>query len=198
MDLTQRVKVHESVTLADDWAVLKKTRLSLKRRDGEWQEMWRETYDRGDGAVILPYDPVRRTVLLGRQFRWPAFHVGHRDELVEAAAGLLDDAAPEERIRAEVSEELGLALGPATKVFEMFMSPGSVTETLHFFIAEYSAGDRVSAGGGEAHEGEDIEVLELTIDEAMEWVGDGRIRDAKTVILVQHLALTILRKGPKE
>ncbi len=195
MDLTDRVDVHETVVLADDWAELKKTRLSLRRRDGTWQEMWRETYDRGDGAVILPYDPVRQTVLLARQFRWPAYYTGHREELVEAAAGLLDDAAPEERIRAEVSEELGLALGPAEKVFEMYMSPGSVTETLHFFVAAYDASDRVGSGGGAVEEGEDIEVLELTIDEAMDWVADGRIRDAKTVILVQHAALKIFAKG---
>ncbi len=195
MDVTNRVKVHESIILADDWAVLKKTRLSFKRRDGTWQEMWRETYDRGDGATILPYDPKRRTVLLGRQFRWPAYVTGHREELIEAAAGLLDDADPEERIRAEVSEELGLALGPARKVFEMYMSPGSVTETLHFFLAEYSAADRISAGGGEIDEGEDIEVLELLIEDAMDMVADGRIRDAKTVILLQHAALEIFGKG---
>jgi len=157
--------------------------------------MHRETYDRGNGATLLPYNLARRTVLLVRQFRYPAFVNGHDDLLIEAAAGLLDDAAPEERIRAEVEEELGYRLGEVRKIFESFMSPGSVTEKLHFFVAPYEASMRIGAGGGLAEEGEDIEVLELDIDEALAMVADGRIADAKTVMLLYHAKLHLFAPG---
>lgn len=191
MSIADRVKVLAEVTLADDWSVLKKTQLSWRRSDGSWQVSWRETYDRGDGAVILPYDVERRTVLLIQQFRYPAFKAGYDSLMIEAAAGLLDEASPDDRIREEASEELGLRIGKAERVFESFMSPGSVTERLHFFVAPYRAEDRVSEGGGLAHEGEDIHVLELDVDEAMEMVRDGRICDGKTIMLLQHAALNL-------
>ncbi|WP_116132444.1 GDP-mannose pyrophosphatase [Tropicimonas sp. IMCC34043] len=189
MGIAERLKVLERTVLSDDWATLTKYRLLWRRRDGREQELIRQAYDRGNGAAILPYDPVRRTVLLTRQFRLPVFLDGHDDLLTEAAAGLLDAASPAERIREEAEEELGLRLGEARQVFDIFMSPGSVTERLYFFVARYDAADRVSAGGGLVAEGEDIEVLELDFDEAMAQLADGRICDAKTVILLQYAAL---------
>lgn len=187
--MSDRFRITKVETLADDWGVLKKTHLELRLRDGTWAAMTRETYDRGDGAVILPYDPDRRRVLLGRQFRWPAASVGHEEDLIEAAAGLLDAANPEDRIRAETSEELGLELGPTTRIMTLFMSPGSVTERLHFFVAPFDSTAPRAPGGGVRAEGEDITVLDLSIDDAMEMVMDGRICDGKTVLLLQHAKL---------
>lgn len=195
MTLQDRVRVHEVTLLSDNWYTLKTTALDWRRNDGSWQRMHRETYDRGNGATLLAYNRARRTVLLTRQFRYPAFVNGWDDLLIEAAAGLLDNAAPEERIRAEVEEELGYRLGAVHKVFECFMSPGSVTEKLHFFVAEYEPSMRVGAGGGLAEEGEDIEVLEFGIDEALAMVADGRIADAKTILLLYHARLHLFAPG---
>lgn len=186
---SERVRVRDVTLLSDNWYTLKTTRFDWQRRDGRWQTQQRETYDRGNGAVLLAYDLTRRTVLLVRQFRYPAFVNGHDGLLIEAAAGLLDDAAPEARIRAEAEEELGYRLGEVRKVFEAFMSPGSVTEKLHFFVAPYDAGMRIGDGGGLAEEGEDIEVLELPFDEALAMAADGRIADAKTILLLYHAQL---------
>jgi len=191
MTIHDRVRVHEVTLLSDNWYVLKSTRFDWLRNDGRWQRMDRETYDRGNGATLLPYNLAQRSVLLTRQFRYPVFVNGHDDLLIEAAAGLLDNAAPEERIRAEVEEELGYRLGTVQKIFESFMSPGSVTEKLHFFVAPYEPSMRIGSGGGLAEEGEDIEVLELGIDEALAMVADGRIVDAKTVMLLYHAALHV-------
>jgi nudix-type nucleoside diphosphatase (YffH/AdpP family) len=195
MTLQDRVRVHEATLLSDNWYTLKTTAFDWRRNDGQWQRMHRETYDRGNGATLLPYNLAQRTVLLTRQFRYPAFVNGHDDLLIEAAAGLLDNLAPEERIRAEVEEELGYRLGAVQKIFEAFMSPGSVTEKLHFFIAEYEPSMRIGNGGGLADEGEDIEVLELGIGEALAMVADGRIADAKTVMLLYHAQLHVFRPG---
>lgn len=191
MSIADRVRVETVQTLSDDWYVLKKTVFSYRRNDGAWQRQSRETYDRGNGAVILLYDPERRTVVLTRQFRYPAFVNGYDDLLIEAPAGLLDNASPEDRIRAEVEEETGYRVRDVRPIFDAFMSPGSVTERLHFFVARYSAADRIAEGGGNADEGEDIERLEPTIDEALAMVADGRIRDGKTIMLVQYAALNI-------
>ena len=128
-----------------------------------------------------------------RQFRYPAYVNGYDDLLIEAAAGVLDDEAPEVRIRAEAEEETGYRLGEVSKIFEAFMSPGSVTEKLHFFVAEYEPSMQIGSGGGIADEGEDIEVLELPIDEALAMIADGRIVDAKTIMLLQYAALNIFR-----
>lgn len=193
MSVKDRVRVRETRLLSDNWYVLKTATFDWKRRDGTWQTQSREVYDRGNGAVLLPYDLARRTVLLVRQFRYPAFVNGHDDLLIEAAAGLLDDAEPETRIRAEVEEELGYRLGEVQPVFQAFMSPGSVTEILHFFVAPYDATMRIGDGGGHPDEGEDIEVLELTVDEALAMIADGRIRDAKTIMLLQHAALHVFK-----
>jgi nudix-type nucleoside diphosphatase (YffH/AdpP family) len=185
-----RVRVIEQRVLADDWFVLKKTCFDYRHSNGQWQRLHRETYDRGDGATLLLFNRERETVVLTRQFRFPAFANGLPDGmLVEACAGLLDDEAPQAAIRREVQEETGFRIDMPRKVFEAFMSPGSVTERLHFFVAEYEAKDRVNMGGGDASEGEDIEVLELTLDRAMAMVHGGEIQDGKTIMLLQHAAL---------
>jgi nudix-type nucleoside diphosphatase (YffH/AdpP family) len=191
MSLADRIRIREVRLLSDDWYVLKKTTFDWRRADGTWRTMSRETYDRGHGAVLLPYNLAARTVLLTRQFRYPAYVAGYDQLLIEAPAGLLDDATPEARIRAEVEEETGYRLGDVRKIFECFMSPGSVTERLHFFVAEYDASMRVGEGGGVEAEGEEIEVLELSIDEALAMIGRGDIADAKTIILLQHAALQL-------
>jgi nudix-type nucleoside diphosphatase (YffH/AdpP family) len=187
--MDDRVRVRDVRILSDDWSVLKKTTFDYRRRDGSWQTLSRETYDRGNGAVVLPVDPARSTVLLIKQFRYPAYVNGHKAPLIEAIAGRLDDRSPEIAIRREAEEEAGYSLGHLRRVFEAFMSPGSVTERLVFFTAEYRAADRLSAGGGVADEGEDIEVIELTIDTALAMVIRGEIVDAKTIMLLQHVKL---------
>ncbi len=187
-----RIRIHTVETLSDDWFLLQKTTFDYRRNDGSWQRQTRETYDRGHGATILLYNRERRTVVLVRQFRFPTYGNGHDGFLIETAAGLLDQASPEERIRAEVEEETGYRVGAVSKVFEAFMSPGSVTERLHFFVAEYAPASRVGNGGGLEEEGEDIEVLELAMDEAMRMMADGRIADGKTIMLLQYAALHLL------
>jgi nudix-type nucleoside diphosphatase (YffH/AdpP family) len=193
MSITDRVRIEEATVLSDEWAVLTKTRFAFRRSDGEWQVQVRESYDRGNGATILLYDRTRRMIVLTRQFRYPAYVNGYDDLLIETPAGLLDAMEPEARIRAETEEETGYRIGRIEKVFEAFMSPGSVTERLFFFTGEYQPSDRTSAGGGHANEGEDIETLEVTIDEALAMIADGRIVDAKTIMLIQHAALHIFR-----
>ena len=168
---------------------LKKTTFDYRRNDGSWETQIRQTYDRGNGAVILPFDRQRSTVLLVRQFRYPAFVSGHTEPLIEACAGLLDDDDPETCIRKEAEEELGYRLRDVRHLYTPFMSPGSVTERLSFFTADYTPNDRISDGGGAASEGEDIEVLEMTLDDALAAIADGGIIDAKTIMLVQHLKL---------
>ena len=191
MSIAHRVRVEDVTLLSDDWFVLKKTVLSYQRGDGSWQRLSRETYDRGNGATILLYDPERRTVILVRQFRYPAFVNGHDDFLIETPAGLLDQASPEARIRTETEEETGFRVRDVREVFDAFMSPGSVTERLHFFVARYEAGDRASQGGGLVEEGEEIDVLELDIEEAMGLIAAGTIRDGKTIMLLQYAALNL-------
>jgi nudix-type nucleoside diphosphatase (YffH/AdpP family) len=193
MGISDRVRVKDVRVLSDSRYVLKTTTLDYRRASGEWQTQHRETYDRGNGAVLLPYNLAQRTVVLVRQFRYPVFVNGHDDLLIEAAAGQLDNASPEMRIRAEAEEETGYRLGDIHKVFEAFMSPGSVTEKLHFFVAPYERSMRIGAGGGLEDEGEDIEVLELPVDEALAMIDDGRIVDAKTIMLLQYAALKIFR-----
>lgn len=188
-----RIRIHKVETLSDDWFLLQKTTFDYRRRDGSWQRQTRETYDRGHGATILLYNRERRTVVLVRQFRFPTWGNGHDGFLIETAAGLLDQASPEERIKAEVEEETGYRVGEVRKVFEAFMSPGSVTERLYFFVAEYQASSRTGEGGGLAEEGEDIEVLELPLDEALQMIADGSIADGKTIMLLQYAALHLLR-----
>jgi nudix-type nucleoside diphosphatase (YffH/AdpP family) len=193
MSVSDRVRVKDVRLLSDKKYILKATTFDWRRDNGEWQTQVRETYDRGNGAALLPYNRTRRTVVLVRQFRYPAFVNGYDDLLIEAAAGMLDNASPEVRTRAEAEEETGYRLHDVHKVFEAFMSPGAVTEKLHFFVAEYEPEMRVGDGGGLADEGEEIEVLELSIDEAITMIADGRIVDAKTIMLLQYAALHVFR-----
>ena len=186
--MQDRVQIRKVELLSNDWGVLKKTTFALATNDGGWDVQTRETYDRGNGATLLLFDRARRTVVLTRQFRLPAYVNGHDGFLVEAAAGLLDGASPEERIRAEVEEETGYRVGTVRRLWDAFMSPGSVTERLHFFVAEYAARDRVGPGGGVAAEGERLDVLELDIDAAVGMIGTG-IVDGKTIMLLQYAQL---------
>jgi nudix-type nucleoside diphosphatase (YffH/AdpP family) len=191
-ETADRVRIVDVKVLSDDWYVLKKVTFDYQRADGSWQRLSREAYDRGNGATLLLYEPERRTVVLTRQFRLPAFVNGHDGMLIEAPGGLLEAASPEERIRAEVEEETGYRVHAVRKVFEAFMSPGSVTEKLFFFVAEYTATAKVGDGGGIASEGEDIEVLELPIEEALAMVQRGEIVDGKTIMLLQYAALNLV------
>lgn len=183
-----KIRIIKTDTLSDDWYTLKKYTFDLQRQNGEWQRQSREVYDRGNGATILLYNRERRTVILTRQFRFPTYMNGYPGYLIETAAGLLDNMDAESRIKAEAEEETGFRLANVQKVFEAFMSPGSVTEKLHFFIAEYTARDKVSTGGGLAAEGEDIEVLEMGFDEALTGIDSGAIVDGKTIMLLYYVA----------
>ena len=181
-----RVRPVAVEVLSDDWYVLRKATFDFRRRDGSWTRQSREAYDRGNGATILLYEPRAGTVLLTRQFRWPAYVNGHPDGmLVEAPAGLLDEEEPEAAIRREAEEETGVRVGPVERLFEVFMSPASVPERLYFFAAPYQRDHRETAAGGLAEEGEDIEVLEVSMPDALAMVQDGRIADAKTIMLLQ-------------
>jgi nudix-type nucleoside diphosphatase (YffH/AdpP family) len=191
-DLTRNpdIVVRDVEVTSDGWHVLRRTTFDYRRRDGHWTTQQRETYDRGNGATILLYEPGQRTVLLTRQFRYPAYVNEHVDgRLVETAAGLLDEDEPETAIRREAKEELGVSVGALTHVFDVYMSPGSVTERLHFYAAPYDPADRTDSGGGVAEEGEDIEVLEVPIDEALAMIRAGRIVDGKTIMLLQWAVL---------
>ncbi|KHJ66935.1 GDP-mannose pyrophosphatase [Pantoea rodasii] len=189
--MQQKVRNIREQLLSDNWYTLKKYTFELQRADGSWQQQNREAYDRGNGAVILLYNRHKQTVVLTRQFRFPIFINGHHGFLIEAAAGLLDNASPEERIIAEAQEETGYTITHIEKVMEAYMSPGSVTEKLYFFIAEYADEDRQGAGGGVEEEGEDIEVLEWPLSQALAAIRSGEIMDAKTIMLLQHLALNV-------
>jgi len=192
-DISDRVQLHDLTILSDNHYILRKADFSWRRGDGSWQRMQREAYDRGNGAAILLYDTARRTVVLTRQFRMPAYLSGYRQMMIEAAAGLLDDASPEERIRKEAEEETGYTVGTVRKIFEAFMSPGSVTEILHFFVAAYTPASKSGTGGGIAGEGEDIAVLELPFDEAYAMIAGGGIVDAKTIMLLQYAKLNLFQ-----
>ena len=188
--IEDRVRVKEVKVLSDDWYVLKKTIFDFRRRDGSWQTLSRETYDRGNGATILLFNRERKSVLLTRQFRFPAFVNGSKNGmLIEACAGLLENEEAEDAIRRESAEETGYHLGSVKKLFEAYMSPGSVTEKLHFFAAEYDASSKQAEGGGDTEHGEEIELLELGLDDALKMIETGEIQDGKTIMLLQHAKL---------
>jgi nudix-type nucleoside diphosphatase (YffH/AdpP family) len=187
---TDRVRIDAVEVLSEGWSTLRQYRIRYRRADGIEQSLTRETYDRGDGATILLYNKARGAVILTAQFRLPAFVSGHTDGmLLEAPAGLLDSDHPADAIRREAEEETGYRIADVRHVFAAYMSPGSVTEQIHFFVAEYADADKVGAGGGHAGEGEDIAVLEVPMAEALAMIGDGRIVDAKTIILLYHVRL---------
>ena len=186
--MSERVRNVSERVLSDDHYVLRKASFELQRADGTWVSHQREAYDRGNGAAILLHDPDRDTVLLIRQFRWPAYSNGHPDGmLLEVCAGLLDDDDAETAIRREVLEETGLEVEEVRPLFESYMSPGSVTERLHFYYATYSVRDRVAERAGVAEEGEEIEPVELPVAEALEMLRGGEILDAKTIMLLRWL-----------
>lgn len=197
-DLTRNpdVAVTRVEVTSDGWHVLRRTTFDYRRADGQVSTQQRETYDRGNGATILLYDLAAQTVLLTRQFRFPAYVNDHPDGmLIEAAAGLLDDDEPDVAIRREASEELGVTVGILQHVFDLYMSPGSVTERVHFYVAPYTPADLTGPGGGVVEEGEDIEVLTIPVAEALSMVTDGRIVDGKTVILLQWAALNVFGRA---
>ena len=193
MSVADRIRLKRERVLSENYGRLTSTTFEWRRNDGAWQSMTRDVFDRGNAAAILPYNLARRTVLLVKQFRLPTYVNGYDDLLIEAAAGLLDEASPEDRIRAEAEEEIGYRLHHVEKLFEAFMSPGVVTEKIHFFIAAYEPGMRIGAGGGLADEGEDIEVLELSFGDTLAMIADGHIVDAKTIMLLQYAALNIFK-----
>lgn len=189
------IRILEQRVLAHDWYLLRKTTFEHRRRDGRLQVVSRETYDRGNGVALLLFDAARGTVILTRQFRFPAWVNGCADGmLIEACAGQLDGNDPVAAMQREAIEETGYDVRAPRKVFEAYMSPGSVTEKLHFFVAACADSDRRHAGGGEAGEGEDIEVLELPLARALAMIASGEIQDGKTIMLLQHAALTGLDK----
>lgn len=185
-----KVTIEKTEILSDNWYTLKKVTFTIQKKDGTFEQQSREAYDRGNGAVILLYNKKEETIILTRQFRLPTFINGNASGMmIEACAGLLDNDNPEDCIRRESEEETGYKISHIEKIFEAYMSPGSVTEILHFFIAEYSAEMRINDGGGLADEGENIEVLEVAFGEALKMIDSGEIRDAKTIMLLQHLRI---------
>lgn len=181
------VRILEKKLLSDNWYKLWRYTFEMTRADGKTETQHREAYDRGNGATILLYNPEQKTVILTRQFRLPSYVNGNPDGmLIEACAGLLDQDDPEQAIRRETEEETGYKIGEVQKVFEAYMSPGSVTEILYFFVAAYTKDHKVNDGGGVEHEQENIEVLELPFAQALEMVASGEIRDGKTIMLLQY------------
>lgn len=188
--MSDRAKVVAVETLAQNWGRLTRTELDYHRKDGSVQRLSREVYDHGNAAAILLFNPTAKTVLLVRQFRYPPLLNGDSPDLLEVCAGLLDGQPPEIAIAREALEETGHDPRELRHVCDVYASPGSVTEKVSLFTGLYDETTRRSAGGGLEHEGEEIEVVELDLSEALAMLGDGRICDAKTVILLQHLALT--------
>ena len=193
--MSKQVKITSKELLSDTWYVLHKYAFDIQQADGSWEQHKREVYDRGNGATIMLYNKTRNTVILTRQFRLPTYVNGHETGMmIEACAGLLDKDSPEDCIRKETEEETGYQISNIQKVYEVYMSPGSVTEILYFFIAAYSQDMKVSEGGGLAHEQENIEVLELDFHKALEMIKSGEINDAKTIMLLQHLVIEGIMK----
>ncbi|MGK9128444.1 GDP-mannose pyrophosphatase NudK [Olivibacter jilunii] len=188
--MQSNVKILKTEILSDNWYILKKITYEYLKGDGKKQVQTREAYDRGNGATILLYNKKQKTIILTRQFRLPTFINGNETGmLIEACAGLLDKDNAIDCIRRETEEETGYKVTNITKVLEAYMSPGSVTEMLSFFIAEYTNEMKITAGGGLEHEGENIEVLELFFDDALRMMETGEIKDGKTIILLQYLRL---------
>lgn len=184
------INITKTEILSDNWYTLKKVTYDYLKKDGTWETHSREAYDRGNGATILLYNKAAKTIILTRQFRLPTYINGNdTGMLIESCAGLLDKDSPEECIKKEVEEETGYKVSSVKKVFEAYMSPGSVTEILHFFIAEYSHHMKAGEGGGLAHEQEEIEVLEMKFDTALAMIETGEIKDGKTIMLIQYLRL---------
>lgn len=181
-----KVKNISTEILSDNWYTLRKITFDYLQKDGTYVNQSREAYDRGNGAVILLYNTDLKTVILTRQFRMPTYLNGNEDGmLIEACAGLLDEDNAEDCIKKETQEETGYQLNEVKKIFEVYMSPGSVTEILYFFVASYQKNQQISSGGG-VEEEEDIEVLELDFNAALQMIKTGEIKDAKTIMLLQY------------
>ncbi|WP_312271434.1 NUDIX domain-containing protein [Pseudomonas sp.] len=194
-DQADFIRIVKSEVLSEGFSVLKTNTFDYRRRNGQWQQLTRETYDAGDSTTVLLYNRAQRTVVLTRQFRFPAFVNGVADGmLLETPAGKLDKASPEKRIKEEIREETGYDIQNVTPLFEAYSTPGSVTEKLSFFTAEYESSNRKEDGGGLEGEGENIEVLEMPFDEALGLVRQGQIKDMKTITLLYHAALHVFDK----
>lgn len=179
--------------LSNNWYTLNKLTFEYQKEDGSWETQQREAYDRGNGAAILLYNQAKKTVVLTRQFRMPTYINGNTDGMmIEVCAGLLDGDHPEDCIKKEVEEETGYIVDKVTKVFESYMSPGSVTEILYFFIGSYEDAIKLSDGGGAEDETENIEVLEYPFDKALAMITSGEIKDAKTILLLQYAQINKL------
>jgi nudix-type nucleoside diphosphatase (YffH/AdpP family) len=188
--MNNSIKILKTEILSKNWYTLKKITYEYLQSDGTWQTQQREAYDRGNGAAILLYNKETKNIILTRQFRMPTYINGNdTGMLIEACAGLLDNDNPEDCIRRETEEETGYKISDVKKIFEAYMSPGSVTEILYFFVAEYSKAMKVTEGGGVAHEQENIEVLELNFENAFNMIATGEIKDAKTILLLQYIKL---------
>lgn len=188
--ISNTIKILHTEVLSNNWYTLRKITYEFLKPDGSRETQSREAYDRGNGATILLYNVTSKTVILTRQFRMPTFLNGNESGmLIEACAGLLDKDNPEDCIRRETEEETGYKVSHVRKVFEAYMSPGSVTEILYFFVAEYTKEMKVHDGGGIEHEQENIEVLELPFSKALEMISTGEIKDAKTIMLLQYAQL---------
>ncbi len=185
--MNEKIKIKKTELLSDNWYTLNKVTYDYQKKNGEWETQSREAYDRGNGATILLYNQNKKTVILTRQFRLPTFVNGNESGmLIETCAGLLDKDNAEDCIRKETEEETGYKITKVRKIFESYMSPGSVTEILYFFVAEYDEGMKVSEGGGLEEEQENIEVLELDFEEAFNMISTGEIKDGKTIMLLQY------------
>lgn len=188
-----KIRNLKKTLLSDNWYTLNKFSFDIQDKDGKWESIVREAYDRGNGATILLYNKENKTVVLTKQFRLPTYVNGNEDGmLIEACAGLLDKDNPEDCIRKETEEETGYRITKVDKVFEVYMSPGSVTEILYFFTGQYTKDMKVSDGGGAENESENITVLEMPFEEAYNMIGTGVIKDAKTIMLLQHAKLNAL------
>ncbi len=188
--MNSKIRNIKKVLLSDNWYTLNKIVFDYKMPDGEWVEQAREAYDRGNGATVLLYSKKKQTVILISQFRMPTYLNGNMSGMmVEACAGLLDGDDPQTCVIKEAEEESGFRVSKVEKIFEAYMSPGAVTEIVHFYIAEYHDSDKVSEGGGLADEQEDITVLEVDFKKAMGMISSGEIKDAKTIMLLQHLKI---------
>ena len=190
--MNDKVRNMKVSILSDNWYTLNKVDFEYLNNQNTWEHQSREAYDRGNGAVVLLYNPDQKTVILPRQFRMPTYLNKNSDGMmIEACAGLLDENDPKTAIIKEIEEETGYRIKTVEKVFESYMSPGSVTEILHFFIATYSESQKVSAGGGAADETENIEVLEYSFQEALALIKTGEIKDGKTIMLLQYAQITL-------
>lgn len=188
--MNERVRNLQTEILSNNWYTLRKVSFEYLKKNGSWQSQTREAYDRGNGATILLYNKEQQTVILTRQFRMPTYINGNETGmLIETCAGLLDKDNPEDCIKRETEEETGYKVSSVKKVMEAYMSPGSVTEILYFFVAEYAKEMKATDGGGIEHEQEDIEVLEVKFNTALAMIESGEIKDGKTIMLLQYAAL---------